>query len=225
VPAEQKAPSLDLDGDGSPETSALAAEFILHGFYPVPDAFHPWYRVGTTIGHTDHVPATPTGLVPRLNEAHLPGEAIRLVNTGTAPATFAIDVVYPGGTSHFDVPVAAGATRVLPFRLPPYWQAVVDPDGPLPDCGGPDQETVTLRVTPAGGQPVSVDNCRYWHAVVASTDGSALTVSAAGTGPAAPGSAGLVSPIVLAGLAAAAVLAFAITFLMVRRSGGRARSG
>src|SRR5207249_3127554 len=61
--------TIDLDGDGTNETSDLDAAFLMHGFYPIADLDTPSFTLGDRISRTDHLPAVSGGLVPR---EHMP---------------------------------------------------------------------------------------------------------------------------------------------------------
>jgi hypothetical protein len=250
VPHELQVPSIDLDGDGVPDLSAIDAEFVLHNFIPVHDAQDPAFFPGDPAGRTDHVPAAAVGLVPRSEIEELAGSTVRLVNTGAGRATFTIDVHYPTTTSHLEVPVDPGETRDVPLRIPPYWTTASTIDlssaTSLPPCDANPRSPVTITIAGAGSAPVTLDACGYWKAIAgAADDGAAITVNGAGTeavpsseSPSASGTApdpasvagaastvALPVPVLVGGILAVALLALTIGFLVIRRQRGRARSG
>ena len=223
VPFTGRTTSIDMTADGKPDVSALAAEFIGHGFNPVPDAANPCYRLDAPVSRTDHVPDANGGLVERRNEPKVPGSAIRFTNPGTSDATFTLDVTYPSTSSHFEIVVPAQSSRLVHFEVPPYWPAALAADAPLPDCGGQDQrEKVTLKLSGPGVPDQTLDSCAYLHDVATAIDGAALSFGGALAAVPTPPTSGDASPpiglaIMAVGLGAVVVAAVAAGVIVRRR--------
>lgn len=172
---------LDLDEDDSFDVSPLDEVFILHHVHPLRAPGAAWV-VGDLIGRT---PPGESGTVSdRRAVESIPGSAIRLVNGGSAPATFTVEIGGEGDPTTFEIPVAAGSERLLDLELPPYWTGVLPDDSALPACGAADQVLVTLAVSAPGASTQTTDSCQYLHAVRTATDGAAMAVEVAGGGPA-----------------------------------------
>lgn len=209
---------VDVDGDGATDIDPLQELLVMHGFHTVHDSRFPSFFIGTTPGRTDHVPvpSTPADLFLRDRPLALQGESILFTNPGSAAVTYTVDITYPSTTSHFDVPVAAGAQRVFEYEPPPYWRGVLPDGAALPACGAADQAKVTIALGGGSGVPGrTLDGCEYFHLAAAAASGAALTfgpaMSPAGSGP------GSVL-VVLAGLGLA-ILA-SVAYLLRRRAGG-----
>jgi hypothetical protein len=175
VPASLKAPTLDLEDDGSPDVSPLDEVFLMHGFHAVFDPGTPRFEFGTPVSRTDHVPSVPT-LVERRHAPLTPGSAIRLTNPTSAAVTAHVSIAYPHTTSRFDVVVAANGAELVHVELPPYWPGVLADGAPLPACGAEGQRLITLTVTASGIAPWSVDSCAFIQAIPATAEASAFDV-------------------------------------------------
>ena len=184
VPASASAPSIDLDGDDVPDASALDAVFLMHGFYPVEDPSLPAFRVGDAFPRTDHVPDGLAGLVPRPNVERVPGSYVRLRNGTTEQVSFSIEVAGEEGGEPFRLTesVPANATDLLYLEVPPYYRSILAPGDTLPACDAEGLSTRAITISAPGMDPRTLDTCEYTHAVVAATDGAALTVTV-GPGP------------------------------------------
>jgi len=231
LPGSATARTIHLDADGSADISQLDALFLMHGFHPVRDLAAPAYQLGDEVSRTDHVPLTPQLLQPRSDIEEVPGSYIRLANGTPGPLTFTIDVTDPAEPRHQEVAVAANSTELVYLELPPYYPQAIEPGAGLPACGGPEVTPRTLTISVPTIEPKVLDSCAYLHAVVATTDGAAVTVSV-GSGPfgagASPGQAapsaapaaggpaaeqGL-SPIVLIMIGAAAIVLIGVGLVL-----------
>lgn len=224
-------PSVDLDDDGTKETSDLDQVFLMHGFHPIIDLNLPAFKLGDPVSRTDHVPNPAGGLVARPHIEEVVGSNVRLQNGTSDAVTFTVEVTGLGEAWHDEVAVAAGTQRDLYVELPPYYQAALGPEASLPPCGA-DDAAVTLNVTAPGADPKALSSCDYAHAATASTDGAALTykvgtgaIAAASSGPSGPsapgeqaGAPGL-PPVALALIVSiTAVALLAIGYIGIRRT-------
>jgi len=212
------------------DISPLDEEFLAHGFYPVHDQTAPAYDVGDPISRSDYLPGS-TGLVPRRNAPHVPGEAIRLQNTTASAIEFTISLSFPrpSGTQpkvdEYRISVPAASELLFPLEVAPYWRHVITKAADMPACGGPDQRLVTIQLSGPGIAARTLDSCEYLHDVLKAIDGAALsyggslaatpTAPAAAVPPIAP--AGADSPIGVAlGSAAVVLEVFGAAGLWVR---------
>jgi len=219
VPNEVVSTRVDVDGDGTEDVDLLDELLLIHGFHSVDNILVPVFSVGTTVGRTDHVPDT-IGLLVRHMPELIPGAAIRFTNGATAPATYTVDIAYPGTASRFSVTVRPGTEELVRVELPPYWRGVLAAGDPLPACGGKDQRTVTLTIAGAGAATRVLDSCTYFHLIAAASGDAALTFGSA----AGPASAAALTSLVLplAALLAVVVLLVIGAIAVRRRRGGRA---
>jgi hypothetical protein len=221
IDASLRTPTVDIDGDGSADLSAIDEVFLMHDIRPLGTTG--LYEVGSQLGHT---PPGAAGLADRRNLEHVAGSVLRLVNTGTGVATFTVSITSESGASAFTIPVAPGATLDIPTSLGPYSNQPLPEGAALPACGAEGARVSTLAVSGPGGVSESVDNCDFSHRVVATAaDGAALTVTAAGSEPGASGvpapgpgaSGGGVPIIVIVGIVIVALVVAGGVLLFVRR--------
>jgi hypothetical protein len=163
----------DLDGDGTPDLSALGVLFVSHGFHPVGNP-HRWndYFLSDPVGQTQ--PGS-SGLTLRRNEDTTPGSAIQLTNGTTEAISVNVDVGYPSTSEHLEVVLAPNADRLVHLELPPYWDPGEGSVDALPDCLAPDPWPVTVTLSAPGIEPMAMSSCEYLHAAATTTTAAAMT--------------------------------------------------
>jgi hypothetical protein len=179
VPDAVKAISVDLNGDNTLDVSPLDVVFLMHGFHAVelPSNTAGYYRLGTPIGRTDHIPNTdvPGTFVSRHGQHHAPGSEVHIRNDGSQPQTVTIRASDGVADAAYPVTLQPGEERVVEFNLPPFDSRILDSDDPLPDCSPDNDALLSITISAPGVQPLETDSCEFAHAVEGSGGEPALT--------------------------------------------------
>jgi hypothetical protein len=232
--ATLRQPSLDLNGDGTADISALDSVFLAHGFHAMRSGSEWIYRVGDPFGETTYGSGDGNLDTPRRAFAPPPGAAIRLNNPSAAAVTFTLRIDNGTTSQEFEVDVAPTSSLTLALLLPPYSRALAQAGAELPACGADDEQRVTLTVSGGGIADRTIDNCEYLHAVAAAPADVALafgdelpspTANDGLPGPTptptptaqAPGQAADSTPLLIGGIILLAAVAGLAGWLILRR--------